>query len=146
MKHFYFIFPVILHIVLKNHLYLSVYWQPVALGIVILFCLSSFSEGRRCQSISEERNHQNVHDKLHLFWCTTIPIRNTKERNILPWSVNSMVLAFNIVWILVLEKNQILTDGFSSLTLVSDSSEWNIKHIWDSLHVQKENIDATYWN
>lgn len=113
------------HIVLKNHLYLTVSWQPVALGIVILFCLNIFLKWRRCQNISEKKNHWNVNDKLHLYWCISIPIRSTKEKNILPWSVNSMLMAFNIVGILVLEKDQILTDFFSSLILVSDSSEGN---------------------
>lgn len=112
-------------IVLKNHLYLAVSWLPIALGILILFCLSIFWEGRRCQSMSEKKNHQNVHDKLHLYWRISMPIGNTKERNILPWSVNSMLLTFNIVWILVPEKDHILTDFISSLTLVSDSSEGN---------------------
>lgn len=36
-----------------------------------------------------------------------------------------MLMTFNIVGILVLEKDQILTDFFSSLILVSDSSEGN---------------------
>lgn len=71
-----------------------------------------FLRREKCQSISEKKTHLNGHDKSHLYWCINIPIRNIKERNILPWSVDSMLLAFNILRTLVLEKDQILKDFF----------------------------------